>query len=204
MLKLPKPYLSYSQMRLWLEDKAKYRVKYYDAQEDRSSPELDFGKKVAEGLEDGSIVIPGLPLYPVPEWAFKGDVNGVPFAAYVDQYWPEKRKFRETKTGKHPWTQARVDGHMQLDIYSTCIEESEGSVDEECHLDWLVTRNAQATVEFDGHVLAGFSHRIEMTGEVVSFARVITKNERDRIRFLVRSVAEEITSDYIRYLSLRQ
>ena len=199
---LPREYLSYSQMKLWLDDKVAYRARYYEGKEEHKSPELMFGSEMAKGLENGTIIVPKLEVYPVKEWRFKGLVGGVPFAAYVDTYWPGRRKFREYKTGKWAWTQKKVDEHMQLDVYSLCIEEKEGGVDDECHLDWLVTRNKKQTMEFDGHLLVSEARGIETTGEVITFARVIKKIERDRMREVIRSVANEISGDYRKWLTL--
>ncbi len=206
MLKLPKEYLSYSQMRGWLEDKDSYRQRYFMKIQERGSRYLDFGAGMAKALESKSLVIEGLVQYPVQEQPFKLDVNGVPFYGYIDQYDPERRKFREIKTGirkrdgSDRWTQKLVNEHMQLDVYSTLIEEKFGSVDPECHLDWLVTRNKIKEVSFDGHILKNESSELELTGEVYSFPRIITAVERARMRFLIRSVAEEISEDYQSFL----
>lgn len=209
MLKLPKAYLSYSQMRVWLDDKDQYRARYYLGQEQTGSRYLLFGSEMAKGLEEGTIHIPSLIQYPVKEEQIKLDVEGVPFYAYIDQFWPEKVKFREIKTGikrkdgSPRWTQDLVNKHMQLDVYSLLIQEKYGSVDDECHLDWIITRNKKKTIEMMGHVLESESGELEITGEVVSFARVITSNERARIKFLIRSIAEEISQDYSEYLRFR-
>lgn len=206
-MKLPKEYLSYSQMRVWLEDKDAYRQRYFLGVSEPGSRYLMFGSEIAKGLEAGTIKVENLTQYPVQEEQIKIDVEGVPFYAYIDQFWPEKRKFREIKTGIRKrdgsprWTQKAVNEHMQLDVYSTLVEEKYGSVDEECHLDWIVTRNKVKTVEFDGNVLSTESQELECTGEVVSFARVISDTERRRMRFLIRSVAEEISNDYAGFLA---
>ncbi len=203
----PKKYLSYSQMRLWLEDKAKYRDRYYRGIEDRGSKELFFGSEVAKGLEDKTIVVPGLELYPEPEHSIKADVDWVPFNAYIDQYWPERHKFRETKTGRMKrdgsarWTQKAVDEHMQLDVYSLMIQVKHGWVDEECHLDWLHTRPKTDCMEWNGHQVCQEGRGMELTGEVTTFRRVITQTERDRVRGLILSVAREISEDYRRFLT---
>lgn len=206
-LKLPKAYLSYSQMRMWLEDKTAYRQRYYYGIEPAPSKYMMFGSEIAKGIEDGTIVIPGLELYPVKEYQIKIDVDGVPFYAYLDQFWPEKFKFRETKTGspradgKPRWTQKDVQEHMQLDVYSLLIQMKLGQVDDECHLDWLKTRpKVKTIIDAWGNELTAQSNEMELTGELESFTRVITQNERDRIRFLIRSVAGEIAWDYGQYL----
>lgn len=188
-------------MKLWLDDKEKYRARYYEGLEERKSRELMFGSEIAKGLEDGTIKVEKLVQYPVKEWRFKGKIADIPFAAYIDTYWPERVKFREYKTGKWPWNQKKVDEHMQLDVYSLCIQEKEGNVDDECHLDWIVTRNKLNIMEFDGHTLTSQGREIEMTGEVVPFTRIVTQIQRDRMREVIRSVANEISSDFKKWLT---
>lgn len=206
MMKLPKRYLSYSQLRTWLEDKDQYRARYYLGLEQPGSRYLLFGSEIAKGLEEKTIVIPALVQYPVQEEQIQLDIDGVPVFGYVDQFDPEKRKFREIKTGIRKsngsprWTQDLVDKHMQLDVYSLLIEAKYGSVDPECHLDWVVTRNKKKYVEFDGQMLESESSELEITGEVVSFPRTISKTERERMRFLIKSVAQEISDDYQAFL----
>lgn len=208
-MKLPKPYLSYSQMRVWLDDKEAYRDRYYRGIEAPGSRYMLFGSEIAKGLEDGTIKIPALPQYQVKEYQCKVAVEGVPFYAYVDTYDPARHKLREYKTGTtRPdggarWTDALVKNHMQLDIYSLLVEVKDGWVDEELHLDWIKTRpKVKTMVDAFGNVLQSQSSDLELTGEVESFARVITQVERDRMRILIRTVASEIAEDYRRYLDL--
>jgi hypothetical protein len=205
-LTLPKKYISWSQLNQWLTDKDAYRERYYLNVDMRKTPELFFGSEIAKGLEDGSIVIPNLTQYPVQEYKIMIDVNDVPFYGYVDQYWPEKHKFRETKTGKFKpdgrprWDDEAVKNHGQLDVYSTLIQIKDGFVDDETHLDWVITRNKIKYIEFDGHQLAAASSEIEMTGEVRSFRRIVTQTERERTKILIATVAAEISEDYARFL----
>ncbi len=209
-LTLPKPYLSYSQMRVWLDDKEQYRDRYYRGITEAGSKYMMFGSEIAKGLEDGSIVVPGLITYPVQEYQCKIDVEGVPFYAYIDQYDPAEHKFREIKTGSmRPngaprWTQRDVDNHMQLDVYSLLIQMKDGEVADLCHLDWLKTRpKVKTMIDAFGNMLSSQSNEMELAGEVVSFPRIITQNERDRMRVIIRSVAHEISEDYSAYLALR-
>lgn len=205
-MKLPRNYVSWSQLRVWLDDKEKYRRRYYMGIEEPRSKYLLFGSEVAKGLEDKTIVLPNLVQLPVQEYQVKVDIEGVPVFGYIDQYDPETHGFREVKTGvmrpdgKPRWTGEDVKNHGQLDLYSLIIEEKHGHVDETTFLDWIVTRPKKRFVEFDGHMLEAEGREMEMTGEVVSFKRVITRNERERMRLLIRSVADEISADYAAWL----
>ncbi len=208
-LTLPKQYLSYSQIRLWLDNKEQYRDIYYRGIKQPGSKFLLFGSEIAKGLENKTIILPALTQYPVQEYQCKFDVDGVPFFGYVDQYDPDRFKFREIKTGstrpdgKPRWTNDLVNKHLQLDIYSLLIWLKNGKVDDECHLDWIKTRAKKVCItDFTGEESCSESNNeMELTGEVESFSRIITQTERDRARFLIRSVAEEISADYSAYLA---
>lgn len=206
-MKLPKKYLSYSQVSLWLFDKNKYRERYYQGVQERPSKELLFGSAVAKGLESKIIDIPGLIQLPVQEEQINVEIGGVPFFAYIDQFDPLDFKFREIKTSKNRpdgtpgWTQKRVNEHMQLDIYSLLIEEKYGAVEDLCFLDCICTRNKIKKMEFEGNTLESVSSEVELTGEIITFPRVITQIERDRMRALIPSIAREIEADFAKYNS---
>lgn len=206
-MKLPKSYLSYSQISTWLYDKNKYRARYYRNESERPTKELLFGSAVAKGLETGAIVIPGLIEYSKQEEQIQIEIEGIPLFAYIDQFEPLEYKFREIKTSKDRpngtpgWDQKRVDEHMQLDIYSLLIQEKYGTVVDLCHLDCICTRNKIKTMEFEGNSLESVSSDVEMTGRIVTYERVITQIERDRMRALIPSIAREISNDYAKYLT---
>lgn len=207
-LTLPKKYLSYSQIRLWLDDKEAYRNRYYLGLTSPGSKYLLFGSEFAQGLEDGTIVLPALTQYEVQEFDIKVDVDEVPFNGWVDQYSPSRNKFREIKTGssradgKPRWTDELVSRHIQLDVYSLCIWLKTGKVDDECHLDWVKTRPKQkCIVDFTGRTICAQSQaEMELTGEVEAFRRVVTHEDRMRAKALIKSVAYEISADYSAWL----
>ncbi len=209
-LKLPKPYLSWSQIRVWMEDRQAYRDRYYRGITERSSRYMMFGSEIAKSLEDGKLELPGLTQYPVKEYQLNAVIDGVPVFGYADQYDPERIKFREIKTGmprpdgSPRWTDKEVSKHGQLDLYSLLLQEKHGRVDDECHLDWLHTRNKVKTIVGPGGlVLESKSRELELTGEVTSFARVITQDDRDRMRATVKRVALEISEDYAAFLQVQ-
>jgi hypothetical protein len=110
--------------------------------------------------------------------------------------------FREQKTGKTPWTQAKVDKHFQLDIYSTLLEEADGFVQDECELMWVKTENLFKTMEFDGIQLQGTSTDIVLTGEYKIFKRIITAKDRKKCRERIVRVGREIEEDFAAYKHL--
>lgn len=207
-LTLPRRYLSYSQLRLWLDDKEAYRNRYYLGLSSPGSKYMLFGSEFAQGLEDGTIDLPALPQYQVQEFDVKVDIDGIPFHGWVDQYDPDRHKFREIKTGstrpdgKPRWTQDLVNKHFQLDVYSLLIWLKTGKVDEECALDWVKTTSAKKCItDFTGsQVCTDDQSKMVLTGEVESFTRIITQKDRDKARMLIRSIAMEISADYSGWL----
>ncbi len=209
MIKLPKPYLSWSQCRVWMENRQAYRDRYYRGLTEKTSKYMIFGSEVAKGLETGELKIPALVQYPKQEYQLNVEVDGIPVFGYIDQYDPEKIKFREIKTGMPKpdgsprWTDKEVKAHGQLDMYSLLLQIKHGTVDEECHLDWLKTRNKVKTLtDAFGNELTARSSELELSGEVESFARIITQDERDAMRRLIVKTATEIETDYAVFLEL--
>ena len=198
MYTLPKPYLSYSAMNLWLTNKDRYRKQYYEKVSSPSSPELRFGKRIADLLENKDKSLDHIQQYPVPEQPLNVTIDGVPVLGFIDSFDPTKQRFLEFKTGKQPWTQKRVDNHKQLDLYSLCIQEIYGSVTDLCHLIWMQTENVD--VKSVGLITHEDSHSIQLTGEVHTFERVITQDERNAMRELLITCAREIHDDYSEYL----
>lgn len=201
MYNLPKPYLSYSAMNLWLTNKDRYRKQYYENLSSPSSPELRFGKRIADLLEHKDASMSHIEQYSVPEQPLNVTIDGVPVLGFIDSFDPVRQRFLEYKTGKQPWTQKRVDNHKQLDLYSLCIQELFNSVTDLCHLIWMQTENVE--VKSVGLITHEDSHSIQLTGKVETFARVITQDERDAMRELLVTTAKEISDDYTEYLANR-
>lgn len=193
-------------MRLWLDDKKTYRARYYRNEKMIPTKALLFGSEISQKLEDGSFKLPDGLQYETPEYEIKIDVEGVPFYSYIDTFSETRLKFREYKTGQlkgdqsDRWDQKAVNNHLQLSIYSLLIQIKHGSVDNECHLDWLEVRKKTKIIVFNGQELSSVSNDLELTGRIESFTRIITQKERDTARFLIVSVAKEISADYEKYL----
>lgn len=207
MLNLPKKYLSYSQLNLWLKNKDNYRAKYYRGEPSHENPEMIFGKKIAKILEDPKEhpILSTVPRYSISEHGIKTVVDEVPVLGYIDSFDPETKAFIEYKSGhlnskgESPWNKVNVRKHEQLPFYSLLIEVTEGTVDRNCQLIWLETKFKSKTMEFDGHILESDSRELELTGRVEVFKRVITKWERIRMRNLIKQVAKEISEDFTNY-----
>lgn len=201
-IQLPKEYLSYSQLGMWLSNKEGYRARYYRNEDGIRSPEMDFGKEFAKKLENNDPSVSYVPRLTVCEQKIVTEIDGIKTLSFLDAFDPITGEFREYKTGKKPWDQKRVMNHLQLDFYSAVVEQEHKLIHELCHLDWIQTRNGIVLKDVMGYTVECEGGPIEVTGKMESFERIITKNDRNFIRSLIVKVANEISEDYKAYLSL--
>lgn len=199
---LPKSYLSYSAISSFLTNPAEFRARYYENRQLPVTPELIFGKRVGELLENNDESLKHILRYDTPEQELKFEVDGIPILGYIDSFDSVKKKVAEYKTGKTPWTQGRVNAHIQLDIYSLGVETIFGSVDDECVLVWLETRKVEKPL--NGRCSHAHAYEIEFTGKVKEFVRVITKEEREAAYNTIIRVAQDISEDYTDWLSTKE
>lgn len=216
---LPKPYLSYSAINTFLTNPSDFRKRYYENIQLPSTPELNFGKKIGEMVEDiikkkGDItektyseytsdgITVSIPHGNIAEQELKFEVDGVPVLGYIDSFLSDKKYIFEMKTGKTPWTQGRVDKHLQLDIYSLGVELITGSVNDECVLVWLETQKRE--LPQGGRRTHAGAYEIEFTGKVKEFVRTITAREREEAYNTIVRVAQDISEDYTDWLSSQE
>lgn len=198
---LPKKYLSYSAIDTWLKNPGQFRKRYYEGEEFHMTPELTFGKKIAELLENGDGSLAHIPRYNKPEQEINCTIDDVPVFGFIDSYDTERHAFLEYKTGKQPWDEARVKQHLQLDIYSLAIQTIFGKVSDTCHLIWMETERIEDHPS--GRITHADAYGIRLTGKVHTFERVITRIERDATRQLLTDVARAISDDYTEYLQTK-
>lgn len=199
---LPKPYLSYSAINTFLTNPSDFRKRYYENKQLLVTPELLFGKKIGEMLEHGDESLAHITHGDVAEKELKFEVDGVPILGYIDSFRSEDKYIYEFKTGKTPWTQGRVEKHLQLDIYSLGVEVLEGCVSDECTLIWMETERVNKPV--GGRVVHGQEYTIQFTGKVREFTRVITKEDRANAYDTIIRVAQDISEDYTDWLSSQE
>lgn len=201
---LPKQYLSYSQVSLWLKNKEQYRSKYYLNEPTFETTESLYGKLIAKIMEDPVEIAKNptlalVPRYSEPEYDITVDIEGIPVRGYIDSYDPDTHSFYEYKTSHtNSWNKVSVAKHLQLPFYSLLIEEKHKKVNRTCHLVWIETEFSKKTIEFAGHTLEADSRELRLTGKIETFKRIIPKWERERVRQLIVKVAEEIHEDYKR------
>ena len=195
---LPKPHLSWSSLSCWISNPTRFRKEYFECGEKLDTKYLRFGKGVAELVEKGlhKNLIPDLIVYDTPEFEIKVKVKGVPVLSYLDSYDSKNNVFMEFKTGKIPWTQAKVQKHDQLTFYATALKWSTGKIPEYCDLQWIQTK--------EGGEVEDFWHskdkQINVTGLVKSFHREFDEREIERMEKLIVKVATEISDAYRKFI----
>lgn len=197
---LPRGYLSYTQWELWKKNKDRYKREYFEKSDKLDTRYLRFGKWFAELIETGRYkhLVPDLLVYPEPEKKLYVELeDGVKILAFIDSYDSTTNLFLEYKTGKVPWTQAKVQRHEQLTFYATLLYIVTGSMPASCKLIWVETKEDKAVYEG----LGNDTHGIALTGRVYTFTRTFDKREIDRIYKEIITVAHEISDAYKEYLN---
>jgi hypothetical protein len=210
-LVLPKPYLSYSAMDLWLRDPESYRKRYYLNEPYFSTPYTEFGNLVGGALEDRDWdhpvlqpVIGKVPQGDHPEHKIEVDINGVPILSYLDDFTMATKAIEEYKTGirdkkgRAPWDRVKVRKHKQLTLYTLMVREKYGSWNPNIQLTWMETEWADISekVNFGGTIISDERMGLKLTGHVEVFPRTIKEWELDRMAEIIRSTAEAISKDY--------
>jgi hypothetical protein len=199
---LPKPYLSYSAMNDFYYNRKRFQDKYYRGIESPATPELAFGKKIGEMLENGDESLAHIPHGDVAEKKLDFKVDGIPILGFVDSFRTYDNFIIEFKTGKTPWTQGRVNKHFQLDVYSLGIEILEGKVNDDCMLVWLETQKVERPI--GGRIAHHDAYGIEFTGKVKEFTRTITAEDRAAAFDKIVTIAQNISEDYTDWLQTNE
>lgn len=196
---LPKPHLSWSQMSCWLSNPARYRREYFENGNKLQSKYLTYGKNIATMIETGQYkeLLPDLDVYDTPEFEIKCEINGVPILSFLDSYDSKNNVFYEYKTGKIPWTKAKVQKHDQLTFYATALKWSMGKIPLYCDLIWIQTKD-EAIEESD--FWREGSKIVNVTGRIINFHREFDEREIERMENLILKVATEISEAYQEYI----
>jgi hypothetical protein len=196
---LPKPHLSWSQLSCWQSNPTRYRREYFECGRKLDTKYLRFGKGIAGMIEEGKHkeLLPDLIVCDKPEFEIKTDVLGVPILSYIDSYDSINNVFREYKTGKIPWTKAKVIKHGQLLFYAVALKHSYGEIPEYCDLDWIQTKDyKEESLDFwrEGE------KKVNITGVIKSFHRPFYEGEIERMERLIVKTATEISEAYKSFL----
>jgi hypothetical protein len=197
---LPKPHLSYSQMACWLSNPTRYRKEYFECGDKLDTKYLRFGSGIHKMIEDGTYkeLLPDLIVYDKNEFEVRCEINGIPTLSYIDSYDSVNNVFRDTKTGKIPWTRARAIKLGQLVFYATVLKKLTGKMPKYCDLDWIETKEhtKESTVDF----WRDNEKELNVTGRVVSFHREFDEREIEKMEELIVKVANEISDAYQEFL----
>lgn len=187
-LLLPKGYLSHSQCEIWRTNRARYRAEYFEGKRKLDSKYLRFGKSHAENREKRGL-LPGQ----FTEYEIFTTVKGVPILAYLDFYDSNENYFSDDKTGKHPWTQTRIQQSEQMLFYATALKHHVGETPGYCLVNWFETRDEkQEGTDFwrEGESIVTF------TGKELTFRRDFDEREIERMEYDILRIATEISSAY--------
>ncbi len=196
---LPKPHLSWSSINCWNTNPERFRKEYFENADKLDTKYLRFGKGIAKMIEEGKHkeLLPDLIVYEKSEFRIQVEVMGVPILSYLDGYNPSVNDFGEYKTGKIPWTQAKVQKHDQLPFYATGIKHLTGKMPAYCDLHWIETKDGPVQVE---DFWRSNQDEVNVTGRIVTFRREFDEREIDRMEFVIQKAAEEISEAYQEFI----
>ena len=179
--KLPKGYVSWSQLNLWERDPRMYQKVYFDNLGVYSEA-MDFGKRVAVSIENGDnsgdpsieFIKMLFPKCPQREREYKINAvfEGIPLKGVMDRFSNKLTLVQEYKTGKTKWTQKMVDTHGQLTIYGMLVWKKYGYIPK-FELIWAPTIATD-----DGIVSAGNVVRFETERTKADFAKMYGRLKR--------------------------
>ncbi len=222
---LPKGYISWSQLEIFEKSPERYAREYFADGSKLDTDALRFGKFIAssiervlelekEGHEREYIIttlmselsmnhltaetLVNLEKGDVAEHKMFADIKGIKCLSFIDSYYTTTSNFREYKTGKVPWTQAKVQKHGQLLFYATMLKAITGKMPHHCHLDWIETENVER-VEQDG--LGYEQPKLKLTGRITTFEREFDSREIMAMEERIYRNAVAISNAYKKYLS---
>lgn len=190
---LPKDYFSWSQLNLWEKSKNEYIKRYFEGKKGFTTKEMFYGSKIGKALETQNffdlsqneqsavVQIDRADAYEKKIILSKEVTGlGVDLLMYIDAVF-DSGGIDEYKTGKKAWDQKRVDEHGQLDFYAYGYYLETKTIPE-VNLHWIETENVK--------------DKIQATGRVEKFTRVITMDDIKAIEKRIAYVVEEISTAY--------
>lgn len=157
-MKLPKPYLSWSQINLWQKYPKQYAKRYFIGERVFSTPEMAFGSKFGECVEHGNLfdtptemieTVSNLERMYYYEFPVVIQRDSYYLLGYIDALNKDLSLLHEYKTGKTAWTKDKAEKHGQLKMYSAAIRAYKGFIPD-CKLIWFETEGAGEEIKFTG------------------------------------------------------
>jgi hypothetical protein len=122
------------------------------------SKEMDFGKKIASGLEaeetkdkEVEFCRMWLPTAKKQEKEFEiiVKIEEIPLLVKMDRFAEEEKLIEEYKTGKVKWTQRKADEHGQITIYDMAVHKKYGFIPDN-NLHWIPTKEEGEKIVLTG------------------------------------------------------
>lgn len=196
------PYVSYSQINSWNNDKNKYMKQYFFGDPRDSNAYLDFGTKFGEAMETGDFstfpkekreflaTIPRLDEFEREiKWEFEGfylkgfiDTNNVPVVTIID--------YKTGDLSKEDYYSS--DEYKQLEMYAGAIEQETGKLPEKAKV---------ILVERLGN---GFTGTLTLGSSYVEVDKKINRDTIDKVKQYVLDTVEDISRHYKAFLSLTE
>lgn len=195
-MKLPKPYLSWSQISLWKKSPREYSKRYFRKERGFQTKEMTFGKRIGEALENFDLfdltkgeqdIVSKIPRLKWYEYPLVLQMDGYYLMGFMDGFSDNKSIIHEYKTGKAMWTQDRVNKHGQLLMYAAMVFKNY-AVLPTATVYWMETQNTE-------------KKDIELTGELLDFDRIFTKEEIENFLNECDKVAKDIEFHYKMFLN---
>jgi hypothetical protein len=166
VIQLPKNYISYSQIALWQNDRERYIALYMDDDQTKrlSNTGMDYGREVAEALEDerstGDLLTDAamllVPKYDIRDKEIRVDMKtkdgAISLLGRPDVMDSITHSFAEYKTGKGSWTQGKAEKHLQLQLYAMMIYLAYGVIPPRVSLVWIETQDTEDGIKPTGKV----------------------------------------------------
>jgi len=173
-MKLPKPYLSASQIDLWKRSKSQYIKRYFKGEKSFVTKEMKFGLEFEKELDQTQTEISCV-------------IEGIKFVGIMDYFCEKDMRVREDKTGKVEWTDKRVSESVQGKLYSLMVLKNYDKIPT-FELKWTET-----TEDCVG--------RIVETGNSYIFVMSYTAKELKEFEKEILQIAQDISDAYYRYLN---
>ncbi len=166
IIQLPRAYISYSQIQLWMNDRERYKALYFDNRDELriTNKGMEFGKETATALENDErvedavmdIAMSMLTKYDVADKEIKADMKtkdgAITLLGKPDSMDSVTHDFVEYKTGRVPWTRAKAQKHPQMVFYAMLIYVAYGTKLNSALLEWIETFEENGVVKPTGRV----------------------------------------------------
>ena len=151
-----KNYLSWSQYSLFLSSPDEYRRVYILGEPSFKNVEMDFGSKIAHGLEQEDLTGDAeidfckvaLPEVDEREKEIRVKFKNVPLLTKMDGF-IKPNIIHEYKTGHNAWTQRKVDKFEQLTFYAFALFLQTNKIPE-ISLFWIPTKKENGVISLTG------------------------------------------------------